>query len=82
MQAEARNAFAHMLDSAGARRSERRLSVGRVIGSLYCFRRTHAGLSLRTTLAHPGRSDMERGTPEELAALVGLAWADAKHDVC
>jgi transposase len=25
---------------------------------------------------------MERGTQEEFAALVGLDWADAKHDVC
>jgi hypothetical protein len=25
---------------------------------------------------------MERGAPEEFAALVGLDWADAKHDVC
>src|SRR5215510_15309753 len=39
-------------------------------------------MSLRTTLAHTGRSYMERGTQEELAALVGLDWADAKHDVC
>src|SRR5262247_3344703 len=39
-------------------------------------------MSLRTTLAHTGRSYMERGTQEEFAALVGLDWADAKHDVC
>src|SRR5713226_307357 len=30
----------------------------------------------------PGRSHMERVAQEEFAALVGLDWADAKHDVC
>src|SRR5882724_5049876 len=39
-------------------------------------------MSLRTTLAHTGRSHMERVAQEEFAALVGLDWADAKHDVC
>src|SRR5215471_16179700 len=39
-------------------------------------------MSLRTTLAHTGRSCMEHVATEEFAALVVLDWADAKQDVC
>src|SRR6266853_4809536 len=39
-------------------------------------------MSLRTTLAHAGRSHMAHLAQEEFAAFIGLDWADAKHDVC
>src|ERR671922_35230 len=39
-------------------------------------------MSLGTTVPHTGRSHMKQQACEEFAALVGLDWADAKHDVC
>src|SRR6266849_7877858 len=39
-------------------------------------------MSLRTTLAHAGRSHMAQLAQEEFAAFIGLDWADATHDVC
>src|SRR5216683_2332428 len=39
-------------------------------------------MSLRTTLAHAGRSHMAQLAQEEFAAFIGLDWADAKHDIC
>src|SRR4030095_6013787 len=65
---------------AGVR--QRILRVCRATGSLECLRRTHAGMSLRTTLAHAGRSHMGHMVQEAFAAFVVLDWAHAKHDVC
>src|SRR6266705_3205218 len=39
-------------------------------------------MSLGTTVPHVGRSPMKQQAHEAFAALVGLDWADAKHDVC
>jgi len=54
----------------------------RCLGSLSRLRRPQARLSLGTPVPPLGRAPMKQEAHEALAALVGLDWADAKHEVC
>ena len=48
---------------------------------LYCFRRSQAGMSLMINLAH-WRDFMGTLNETDYVAVVGIDWANAKHDVC
>src|SRR5262249_14430201 len=82
MQAEARDAFEHMLASAGALafgNDYSEVAASPALSNAFAERQQACPL---VPLYPTGRSHMKPQALETFAAFVGLDWADAKHDIC
>ena len=83
MQAEAHDAFEHILDSAGARAFVNAYSESAASPALSNAFAERTQACPFSPLYHTlGDAHMKPQAPEAFAAFVGLDWADAKHDIC
>src|SRR5713101_3566505 len=83
MQAEAHDAFSHMLASAGALAFVNESAESAASPALsHAFAERKQACPLAPLYHTRGDPHMKPQAPEEFAAFIGLDWADVKHDVC
>lgn len=83
VQAEAHDAFSHIFASTGALAFiNEDAGAAAAPAPYHAFADRTRALSLLATRAHAWRCHMPQAAREALAACIGLAWADSKHEVC